>query len=515
MENKTTKRAMISVSNKKGVVEFARELEALGYQIVSTGGTFKTIREAGIAATYVTEITGFPEILGGRVKTLNPFVHGGILAMHTDEHLAQLAELNITPIDLVAVNLYPFRQTIAKESVTVAEAMENVDIGGPTMVRAAAKNHKYVTVVVNPDRYPEIIEKLKQGSIDETTRLALATEAFTHTAEYDTYISQYLQKVSGLTEKFPAIKLLAGEKLQDLRYGENPHQSAAFYRDTDAEGACVANARQLQGKELSFNNIIDLHAALELVKEFADPAAVIIKHTNPCGTAIGADAADAYKRAFAADPVSAFGGIVGLNRECSAEAATEMITTFLEAVIAPSFSEAALEIFTAKPNVRLLATGNLASGKPLLDLKRVGGGFLVQDADAGHVEEADLQVVSKRQPTKQELEELLFAWRIVKHVKSNAIVVAKNKTSAGVGAGQMNRVGSAKIAFEQAGEKCRGAVLSSDAFFPFRDTIDAAAAAGITAIIQPGGSMRDAETVQAANEHGIALVFTGMRHFKH
>ena len=511
------KRAIISVSDKTGVVDFARELAALDYEIVSTGGTFKTIQEAGIPATYVTEVTGFPEILGGRVKTLHPFVHGGILAMRTPEHLAQLEDLGIVPIDLVVVNLYPFRQTIAKPDVTLADAIENIDIGGPTMVRAAAKNNKYVAIVVNPERYGMIIDMLKaKGEIDEKTRLELAAEAFTHTAEYDSFISNYLKDQTGFGEKFPETMILAGEKIQDMRYGENPHQGAAFYRSLGAKGICVATAKQLHGKELSYNNIVDLNAALELVKEFAQPAAVVIKHTNPCGTSVGEDICDAYEKAYACDSVSAFGGIVGLNRTVDAATATEMSKTFLEAVIAPEFTPEALEILTKKANIRLLATGAFAgTSYNGLDIKRVNGGFLLQDADNGEEDSSTWQVVTDTQPTPEQMEELAFAWRVVKHVKSNAIVVAKDKQAIGVGAGQMNRVGSANIAFAQAGEKANGAVLASDAFFPFRDTIDQAAKAGIKAIVQPGGSIRDEESIQAANEHGIAMVFTGTRHFRH
>lgn len=511
------KRAIISVSDKTGVVDFARELVALGYEIVSTGGTFKTIQEAGIPATYVTEVTGFPEILGGRVKTLHPFVHGGILAMRTPEHLAQLEDLGIVPIDLVVVNLYPFRQTIAKPDVTLADAIENIDIGGPTMVRAAAKNNKYVAIVVNPERYGMIIDMLKaKGEIDEKTRLELAAEAFTHTAEYDSFISNYLKEQTGFGEKFPDVAILAGEKIQDMRYGENPHQGAAFYRSLGAKGVCVATAKQLHGKELSYNNIVDLNAALELVKEFSEPAAVVIKHTNPCGTSIGENICDAYQKAYACDSVSAFGGIVGLNRMVDAAAATEMSKTFLEAVIAPGFTPEALEVLTKKANIRLLETGEFAgTSYNGLDVKRVNGGFLLQDADNQAEDSSAWQVVTDTQPTPEQWEELGFAWRVVKHVKSNAIVVTKDKQAIGVGAGQMNRVGSANIAFAQAGEKANGAVLASDAFFPFRDTIDQAAKAGIKAIVQPGGSIRDEESIQAANEHGIAMIFTGTRHFRH
>ncbi|MDD4753990.1 MAG: bifunctional phosphoribosylaminoimidazolecarboxamide formyltransferase/IMP cyclohydrolase [Desulfitobacteriaceae bacterium] len=511
------KRAIISVSDKNGVVELAKALAEMDYEIVSTGGTYRTIKDAGVEATYVTEITGFPEILEGRVKTLHPNIHGGILAKRTPAHLSQLEELGIMPIDLVVVNLYPFKQTIAKPDVTLEDAIENIDIGGPTMVRAAAKNYQAVTVVVNPQRYPEIIAQLKEkGEIDQETRFSLATEAFAHTAEYDTYISSYLKGIADNQKGFSDTLFLQGEKIQELRYGENPHQKAAFYRESGAKGVCIGTARQLHGKELSFNNIIDINAALELVREFTQPAAVVIKHTNPCGTAIGKNLSEAYERAFEADSVSAFGGIVGLNREVDKATAEKLAGPFLEAIIAPSFSQEALTILTKKANVRLLETGSFDQPAHTgFDVKKVNGGILLQDIDRGRVSITDLKVVTQKAPTEAELEELLFAWKVVKHVKSNAIVVSRDNQTVGVGAGQMNRVGAAKIAFEQAGNKCQGAVLASDAFFPFRDTIDQAAQVGIKAIIQPGGSLRDEESIQAANEHGIAMVFTGMRHFKH
>lgn len=512
------KRAIISVSNKTGVVELARELAELGYELVSTGGTFKTINEAGIPVRYVTEITGFPEILDGRVKTLNPYVHGGILAMRTDEHLAQLQEHNITPIDLVVVNLYPFRETISKPGVTLADAIENIDIGGPTMVRAAAKNHKYVGIVVNPERYADVVAELKaDGSLSDETRFQLAVEAFTHTAEYDLMISTYLSNQAAGSQAAFADKLnLVFEKVQDCRYGENPHQKAAFYRDPKATGPSVASAQQLQGKELSFNNIMDANAAFEIVREFSEPTAVIIKHNNPCGVASSSNLLDAYQRAYAADEVSAFGGIVAFNTTVDVDTAQEMAKTFLEAIIAPDFTPEALNQFSKKANLRLLKTGGMPGiEKSGWDIKAVNGGILVQDVDGGFLTEADIKVVSDKQPGPEELAELLFAWKVVKNVKSNAIVVTKDQCTVGVGAGQMNRVGSAKIAFNQAGEQVLGAVLASDAFLPFRDTIDEAAKYGIKAVIQPGGSIRDEESIQAANEHGIVMIFTGMRHFKH
>ncbi|MGI6360757.1 MAG: bifunctional phosphoribosylaminoimidazolecarboxamide formyltransferase/IMP cyclohydrolase [Bacillota bacterium] len=512
---KKQKRALLSVSDKTGIVELARELVNLDYQIISTGGTFKAVTDGGIKATYVTEITGFPEILDGRVKTLHPFIHGGILAMRNQKHLAQLKELGIVPIDLVVVNLYPFRETIAKPDVSLAEAIENIDIGGPCMVRAASKNHRDVLVVVNPQRYDEVIGKLKAGTVDAQMSLDLAVEAFAHTAEYDSYITQYLSRFATAREKFPTFMQLVGEKVETLRYGENPQQEAAFYRQLDVQGASIGAARQLQGKELSFNNIIDLNAALELVKEFAEPGAVIIKHTNPCGTALGGSISEAYTRAYDADPLSAFGGIVGLNRKVDRATAEKMLEIFLEAVIAPDYDKEALEVFKKKKNLRVLSCGDLEKSAPGLDVKAVNGGFLVQDSDDSNFKYRHLQVVSKKQPSEEQIQELLFAWDVVKHVKSNAIVVSKNKATLGIGAGQMNRVGSANIAFKQAGEACQGAVLASDAFFPFSDTVEAAAAAGIAAIIQPGGSVRDEESIAAADEHGLVMIFTSMRHFKH
>lgn len=508
-------RALISVSDKTGVVEFARALAAKGISIVSTGGTMKVLREAGIEVTYVSDVTKFPEIMDGRVKTLNPYIHGGILAIRDNaEHQQQMQEHNITGIDLVVVNLYPFRQTIAKPNVSLEEAIENIDIGGPAMIRAAAKNFKYVTVVVNPGRYDEILKDIeKDGEVSETRRMQLAKEAFIHTSEYDACISAYL---AGQTETGFAQSLhLVYEKVQDLRYGENPHQAAAFYREKFAGNKGIAGAKQLHGKELSFNNIVDLEAAYNIVGEFTQPAAVIIKHTNPCGTGIGATLKDAYIKAHEADPVSAFGGIVGLNKAVDEQTALEISKIFIEAVIAPGYTQKALSILTAKKNIRLLEVDFLSFNTTDMDIKKVSGGLLIQQKDRSEEKQENMQVVSKRQPTQEEWQQLLFAWKVVKHVKSNAIVVVKDNNTLGVGAGQMNRVGSAQIALEQAGSKADGAVMSSDAFFPFRDTIDTAAKAGITAIIQPGGSVRDAESIEAANEHNIALVFTGVRHFKH
>ncbi len=510
------KRALISVSDKTGVVEFARELAAMGVEIISTGGTMKALQEAGVPVIYISDVTGFPEMMDGRVKTLNPYIHGGILAVRDNpEHAAAMTEHGIRSIDLVVVNLYPFRQTVAKPDVTQEEAVENIDIGGPAMVRSAAKNFRYVTVVVNPARYGDVLRELAaHGEVTADTRLALVREAFTHTAEYDAAISRYFSAQTGEGE-YPSTLILPWEKLQDLRYGENPHQSAAFYRDASARGG-VANARQLAGKELSFNNIVDLESAYSIVAEFSRPAVAIIKHTNPCGTATADDIAAAYQLAYEADPVSAFGGIVALNRPVDAATAGQMKALFLEAVIAPAFDEASLEILGSKKNVRLLeAALPELNAKQRYDIKTVSGGMVIQSTDTQDVPAADWKTVTKRLPTAAELKELELAWKVVKHVKSNAIVVAREGRTVGVGAGQMNRVGSAEIALKQAGEAARGAVLSSDAFFPFRDTVDAAAKAGITAIIQPGGSVRDEESIAAADEHGIAMIFTGMRHFKH
>lgn len=504
------KRALISVSNKEGIVEFASGLEKLGYEIISTGGTYKTLADAGVKVMKVADVTGFPEILDGRVKTLHPKIHGGILARRVPEHLQQLAANQIDTIDIVAVNLYPFRETVSKEGVSVEEAIENIDIGCPSMVRSAAKNHADVIVVVKPEYYWPILKELEtEGDISKTMRLKLALEAFSHTAAYDAMISSYLAGLTGDT--FLENMVVAGEKVYDLRYGENPHQKACFYR-TMTPGVSLADARQLNGKELSYNNIIDVQAAWSLVKEFEQDACVIIKHTNPCGTATAATLAEAYEKAFAADPLSAYGGIIAFNRKVDLAAARKAAEPFMECIIAPGFDEDALECFQAKKNLRILEME--ISSAADLQIKSVEGGFVVQEADQGQITAADLQVVTNTAPSQEEIQDLLFAWKIVKHVKSNAIVIAKDGVSIGVGAGQMNRVGSAEIALKDA-EKSQGAVMASDAFFPFNDTVELAAARGIKAIIQPGGSIRDQESIDACNQHGIAMVFTGMRHFKH
>ncbi|SMB99821.1 IMP cyclohydrolase [Thermanaeromonas toyohensis ToBE] len=512
----TTRWALLSVWDKTGLVEFARGLVELGWKLLSTGGTARVLEEAGLPVTHVQEVTGFPEILDGRVKTLHPRIHAGILARRTPEHLKQLEELGIGTIDLVAVNLYPFRETVARPGVTTEEAIDTIDIGGPAMVRAAAKNHEYVTVIVNPSRYSQVLAQLRErGEVDLFTRRMLAAEAFAHTAAYDAAIALYWQREIYGREHLPSFFFLVGEKIQDLRYGENPHQRAAFYRLPGMGSGTLAGSLKLQGKELSYNNLMDLDAAWNLVREFHDPAVAIIKHTNPCGVALGETPAIAYCKALQADPVSAFGGIVGCNRPVDKEMAQEMVKIFLEAVIAPFFTPEALEVLKAKPQVRLVAAGEGQGEGLSWQVRPVSGGFLVQEPDVYDFAEQELKVVTQRKPTEEELKDLLFAWKVVKHVKSNAIVVAKDGVTLGVGAGQMNRVGAARIALEQAKEKARGAILASDAFFPFADTVEEAAKAGITAIIQPGGSIRDEESIACANKYGLAMVFTGVRHFRH
>ena len=509
------KRAIISVSNKKGIVTFAKQLAELGVEIISTGGTKRVLAEHGIPVTSISDVTNFPEILDGRVKTLHPNIHGGLLAVRDDEtHKQQLQEHGITPIDFVVVNLYPFQETIAKPSVTLMEAIEQIDIGGPTMLRAAAKNHAYVTAVVDPVDYDVVIEQLKQyGEVLFETRRALAAKVFRHTAAYDAMIAQYLTNVIG--ETYPETMTMTFVKKQSLRYGENPHQTAAFYEKPFSSSFSIAAAKQLHGKELSYNNINDANAALQIVAEFTEPAAVAVKHMNPCGVGVGETIAEAFQKAYEADPTSIFGGIVALNREVDEQTAAKLNDIFLEIVIAPSFTEQALAMLTKKKNIRLLTVDFQAERKREPFIVSVRGGLLVQDEDIYTIDDANIQVVTERQPTEEEWANLTFAWRVVKHVKSNAIVLAKDGMTIGVGAGQMNRVGAAKIAIEQAGEKANGAVLASDAFFPMSDTVEVAAQAGVTAIIQPGGSIRDEDSIQKANEYGMAMVFTGVRHFKH
>lgn len=523
------RRALLSVSDKTGIVEFSRALHKRGVELLSTGGTAKLLADNDIPVIEVSDHTGHPEIMDGRVKTLHPKVHGGILARRgTDEDV--MAQNNIDAIDLVVVNLYPFANTVAKEDCTLEDAIENIDIGGPTMVRAAAKNNKDVTIVVRASDYDRVLTELaaNDGSTTIETRFDLAIAAFEHTAAYDGMIANYFgTKVTSYADdkdqvtdsKFPRTYNTQFIKKQDMRYGENSHQDAAFYVEADVAEASVATATQVQGKALSYNNIADTDSALECVKEFDQPACVIVKHANPCGVALGEDILAAYQRAFKTDPTSAFGGIIAFNRELDGKTAAAIVAAqFVEVIIAPTVSEEAKAAVAKKKNVRLLECGQWQQKTTTNDIKRVNGGILVQDRDQGMVGLDDLKVVTKRQPTEQELSDLLFCWKVAKYVKSNAIVYAKGDMTIGVGAGQMSRVYSAKIAGIKAADEnleVKGSVMASDAFFPFRDGIDAAADAGITAVIQPGGSMRDNETIAAADEHDIAMVFTGMRHFRH
>jgi len=526
------KRALLSVSDKTGIVDFARSLSNKGVDLLSTGGTAKLLAENGIPVTEVSDYTGHPEIMDGRVKTLHPKVHGGILARRgTDE--AVMVENNISAIDMVVVNLYPFANAVSDENCTLENAIENIDIGGPTMVRAAAKNHKDVTIVVNASDYDRVISEMNNNddSLTYQTRFDLAIAAYEHTASYDGMIANYFGKMLpayGEKEatasfdakaKFPRTFNSQFIKTQDLRYGENSHQDAAFYKEASPEEASISTANQLQGKALSYNNIADTDAALECVKEFDEPACVIVKHANPCGVSIGDNILEAYEGAYKTDPTSAFGGIIAFNRELDADTAEAIVSRqFVEVIIAPSISDAAAQIVAAKPNLRLLECGQWESKTSGFDYKRVNGGLLVQDRDQGSVSSDDLKVVTKRQPTDEEMRDLQFCWKVAKYVKSNAIVYVKNSMTIGVGAGQMSRVYSAKVAGIKAADEnleVKGSVMASDAFFPFRDGLDAAAAAGITAVIQPGGSMRDDEVIAAADEHNIAMVFTGMRHFRH
>lgn len=516
------KRALISVSDKTGIVEFARALQNQGIEILSTGGTFKLLTDKQIPATEISTYTGFPEMMDGRVKTLHPKVHGGILARRGIDD-GVMAEHQISPIDLVVVNLYPFEKTVANPDCNLADAIENIDIGGPTMVRAAAKNHAAVAIVVNTQRYNDILAEMQanQGALSLATRFDLAVAAFEHTAAYDGAIANYLGgQIQPGSAQFPRTFNCQFEKVQEMRYGENPHQKAAFYKEKYASGANIASAQQVQGKELSFNNVADTDAALETVKLFDQPACVIVKHANPCGVAEADTILGAYQKAFATDPESAFGGIIAFNQPLDADTARAIIEKqFVEVIIAPEITPEAAAIVAEKKNVRLLACGQWQTETTsVLDYKRVSGGLLVQDKDQGMVTLEDLEVVSKRAPSEEELRDLLFAWKVAKMVKSNAIIYASGKQTIGVGAGQMSRINSARIAAikaEQAGLKVKGAVMASDAFFPFRDGIDNAAAVGIVAVIQPGGSVRDDEVIAAADEHGMAMVFTRMRHFRH
>jgi phosphoribosylaminoimidazolecarboxamide formyltransferase/IMP cyclohydrolase len=515
------KRALISVSDKAGIVDFARSLREMNVELLSTGGTFRLLEDAGLDVTEISAYTGFPEMMDGRVKTLHPKVHGGILARRgTDD--AVMKEHDIGAIDMVVVNLYPFEQTVAREDCTLEDAVENIDIGGPTMVRAAAKNHRFVNIVVNAEDYERVLEEMRgnDGGTSYQTRFDLAIRAYEHTAAYDGAIANHFGKlVEGGSEQFPRTYTTQFIRTQEMRYGENPHQAAAFYVEAAPAEAGIATAQQLQGKALSYNNVADTDAALECVKNFDEPSCVIVKHANPCGVATAVTIAEAYDRAFATDPESAFGGIIAFNRELDATTAAAIIERqFVEVIIAPAISEEALAATAAKENVRVLRCGEWSTSQAALDYKRVNGGLLVQDRDLGMVGQDELKVVSKRSPSQEQMRDLLFAWKVAKFVKSNAIVYAANGQTIGVGAGQMSRVNSARIAAikaEHAGLEVNGSVMASDAFFPFRDGIDNAAKVGISAVIQPGGSIRDEEVIAAADEHDMAMVFTGMRHFRH
>ena len=515
------RRALLSVSDKTGIVDMARGLEKLGFEIISTGGTERTLKEAGLHPVNISDITGFPECLDGRVKTLHPVVHAGLLARRDiPEHMQTLEKLGVSRIDVVVVNLYPFKATVEKPGVTLEEAIENIDIGGPTMLRSAAKNYPGVIVLVDPSDYGEALERIERGEDDRQWRFSLAYKVFRHTAVYDTMISNYMQRKLGI--EFPEQATFAYEKKQDMRYGENPHQKGAWYSELFAAetAGTLSAARQLQGKELSYNNVNDCAGALDLLKEFPDrPAVVAVKHANPCGAALGDSIADAYRRAYSCDPVSIFGGIVACNREVDAETAGEMVKIFLEIIIAPSFSDEAKKILSVKKNLRLLEIDDIEKpyGEEVRDMKKVAGGLLVQEKDRSLYSE-EVKTVTEKAPTSDQLAQLEFAYKVVKHTKSNAIVIAKDFMAIGVGAGQTNRIWAAQQAIDHArgaGNDPAGAVLASDAFFPFDDCVETAAAAGITAIVQPGGSIRDGDSIAKCNEKGVAMIFVGQRHFKH
>ena len=517
---KCNKRALISVSDKSHILEFAKKLDALGVEILSTGGTAELLSGQGIPVVPISSYTGFPEMMDGRIKTLHPKIHGGILGRRDmDSHMQAMREHGIQPIDLVVINLYPFEATIARENCPFEDAIENIDIGGPAMIRSATKNFNDVAVLVNPADYQAIIEELSanKGCVSRETRFRLSRNAFAETARYDSLISKYLSEKMAGAERFPPCFLRPFEKIQDLRYGENPHQSAALYKNELPKPWDIVSAKQLQGKELSYNNLLDLNAAWELVTEFDSGAVAIIKHNNPCGAALGDDQVSTFIRARETDPVSAFGGVIGFNRPVTLQTAEEILKNFVEAIVAPGFDPEALALFAPKKNVRLMEmpAGQFSRSAGCLDFKYIGGGLLVQDADRLTCDHAQLQVVSRKQPGPEEMRDLLFAWIVAKHVKSNAIVYARNNETIGIGAGQMSRVDSSRLAIEKAQKPIQGCVMASDAFFPFRDSIDAAAKAGIAAIIQPGGSIRDKEVIQASDEHNIAMVFTGIRHFRH
>jgi phosphoribosylaminoimidazolecarboxamide formyltransferase/IMP cyclohydrolase len=516
-------RALISVSDKTGIVEFAKELKDLGVEIISTGGTAAKLTEAGIDVIGISDITGFPECLDGRVKTLDPHIHAGLLAIRDNkEHMAQIEKLGVTPIDLVVVNLYPFKQTILKEGVKLEEAIENIDIGGPTMLRSAAKNYQDVSVVIDPDDYEKVLDELKNNKkVSKETNFYLCSKVFEHTAHYDTLIATYMRKQRGATD-LPEVLTMTFEKVQDMRYGENHHQKASFYKEVGKNEGMLPSATQLHGKELSFNNINDTNGALELLKEFNEPTVVGCKHANPCGVGSGENIYEAYMKAYEADPKSIFGGIIVANGEIDEATAEKINEIFIEIVVAPSFSETALSILKKKKNIRLLELKNIEKKQPdtALDIKKVGGGLIAQTIDNVLLNDGELKVVTKRQPTEVEMADMLFTWKIVKYAKSNGIAIGKGKQSLGVGPGQVNRIWACEQAIDHAKEalgedSLKGAALASDAFFPFDDCVEAAAAAGITCIIQPGGAKKDQDSIDKCDEYGIAMVFTGMRHFKH
>lgn len=509
------KRALVSVSDKTNMVPFVSSLVELGYEIISTGGTKKALEAAGIKTIGISEVTDFPEIMDGRVKTLHPKVHGALLCVRDNpDHVRQIEELGIQYIDLVCVNLYPFKETVQKPGVSHEEIIENIDIGGPSMLRSASKNYKFIPVLCDPSDYDAVVKELREnGETSLTTREYLAAKVFRHTASYDTMIASYLTERTG--EKYPEKFTITFDKVQELRYGENPHQSAAFYKGMNPQYS-LANAKQLHGKELSYNNIQDGNAAIEILKDFeGQPAVVGLKHMNPCGVGIGKTIEEAWDKAYEADPVSIFGGIVAFNEPIHASVAEKLSKIFLEIIIAPAFDEDAFEILSKKKNIRLMQLDTSLEVNAKYKVTNVNDGLLVQDIDDHKITAEDLRCVTNRKPTEEELEQLLFAWKVVKHVKSNAIVLVKDNMTIGVGAGQMNRVGAAKIAIEQAGEKAKGSIMSSDAFFPMPDTVEEAVKAGVTAIIQPGGSIKDQLSIDVCNEHGIAMVYTGVRHFKH
>ncbi|KAF0133164.1 MAG: phosphoribosylaminoimidazolecarboxamide formyltransferase / IMP cyclohydrolase [Candidatus Saganbacteria bacterium] len=511
--------ALLSVSDKKGLAQFAKGLKKLGFDIVSSGGTAKFLRKSGVKVTEAAKLTNYPSMLGGRVKTLHPVIHGGILANRSlKDHLKDMKKFKIRPIDIVACNLYPFESTIAKPKCTLEEAVEQIDIGGPAMVRAAAKNFKDVAIIVNPEEYPAILKELEEndGKTTLETRQKLALAAFSHTMIYDTAISEYLAKMFDGIEKFPGQIRLSIKKIQDLRYGENPHQKAAFYKDNGhVHKGSIVDAKQISGKELSFNNIVDLDSAWSIVNYFAEPTVAIIKHNNPCGAAKAKTIVEAYKKAYECDKVSAFGGIIAVNREVDVNLAKAIGDLFIEAIIAPEYDQEALDLLKKKKNLRIMKLELMGPKHSVLDYKRISGGFLIQDADAAQLGINEIKTVTEKEPTLGQMDDLFFAWGICKYVKSNAIIFVKEGAAVGIGAGQMSRIDSTEIAAKKAGEKTKGAVMSSDAFFPFRDNVDLAAKIGISAIIQPGGSIKDDDSIKAANEHGIPMVFTGRRHFRH